>query len=959
MTPVVPDVLGTAEFDQLLIPGKVVRLRERLWRVDYRDGEIFGATPLDGRDSDSSRFHVDLERVEPGEMPFPDARALGDDRQQQLLLDAYKFSLLHGTAPILGLQRSRAIPTDFQLVPLLMALNSDRVRLLIADDVGTGKTIEAGLIISELLARGRAKRILIVVPANLRDQWRDALTTMFHIEAVVVAGHLLPALERRLLPGQSVWAANDVIIASIDYLKTRTEEILSHGWDLIVVDEAHLAAQPHAVSGRKAPDMERFVFVREAAARAAHLLLLTATPHNGYTDSFQSLFKMLDPTLIVERLSGPVLDRERARKNNVVQRRRADIEDWYKHRGVKSPFPQRQADEQIVSLRKSREMLALLEALNDYATDLYTAATATVDRWVAAHLRKRVLSSPAALRSSIEKRIAAISRDRGLDAGAISLENAEDSTTDATFTEDDEQDAALVTVKVQLDKDVEMARLELIRDLAAKVTAAKDPKLSALLSLLPERIAAHPRAPRVLIFTKYKDTLDYLVANLSKAVGKATRGLPEGTKIFSIHGGLNLAQRNAVFSEFEKSQPAVLVATDCISEGVNLQRACAELIHYELPWNPNRLEQRNGRVDRFLQREPFVGVRTLVLDDPLDASLLYLIVRKAEQIRADYGFVPPFLANSDILLHLSDPRASFRGRLTARSSGSQLSMADLFEEESTSSLSELDDTLAALTEQTAATTESLARVRDESFYGQTGISLSAIEEALNTSRQLAGTPEQVEEFTIRNLRDRQADLTSDAKIWLISKVPAGLADLVPVGYRFTFDRDIGVDDPEIDVVDLAHPLLRRLVDITLDEAQLPECRGRLATRTIQTDAGRAVVLHSLIRYVANATPPVLLEEVVPVAFSLSSGAEIASDALLDAPLGKGTQHRDDVMADAAEVLADGSLRTRLDEVAVHRAQVLAERHSELVAGWARGLDEVVPTSVDLIALTLLYPEVSS
>ena len=178
--------------------------------------------------------------------------------------------------------------------------------------------------------------------------------------------------------------------------------------------------------------------------------------------------------------------------------------------------------------------------------------------------------------------------------------------------------------------------------------------------------------------------------------------MPAGTQVFAIHGGLNLAQRNEVFTAFELAERAVLVATDCISEGVNLQRACAELVHYELPWNPNRLEQRNGRIDRFYQREPFVGIRTLVLDDPLDASLLYLIVRKSEQMRADYGFVPPFLANTDILLHLSDPGTAYRGRLSARSSSGQLSFADLFAEEAESGLSGLDEELARMTETSLA-----------------------------------------------------------------------------------------------------------------------------------------------------------------------------------------------------------------------------------------------------------------
>ena len=258
--------------------------------------------------------------------------------------------------------------------------------------------------------------------------------------------------------------------------------------------------------------------------------------------------------------------------------------------------------------------------------------------------------------------------------------------------------------------------------------------------------------------------------------------------MFAIHGGLNLAQRNEVFAEFEQASPAVLVATDCISEGVNLQRACAELIHYELPWNPNRLEQRNGRIDRFLQREPFVGIRTLVLDDPLDASLLYLIVRKAEQMRADYGFVPPFLANTDILLHLSDPQAAYRGRITARSSSGQLSFADLFAEEAATDMKDLDAELAELAADTVAGTEILERVRDESFYGQTGISLTAIEEALTKSRELAGTSQQVQEFTLRCLKDRHITVTKEGRIFTATKAPANLVDLVPSGYRFTFEQ---------------------------------------------------------------------------------------------------------------------------------------------------------------------------
>jgi hypothetical protein len=263
-----------------------------------------------------------------------------------------------------------------------------------------------------------------------------------------------------------------------------------------------------------------------------------------------------------------------------------------------------------------------------------------------------------------------------------------------------------------------------------------------------------------------------------------------------------------------------------------------------------------------------------------------------------------------------------------------------------------------LTADTVAGTEILERVRDESFYGQTGISLTAIEEALTMSRELAGTPEQLQQFTLRALRDRHTTVTEEGLIYTATKVPPNLADLIPSGYRFTFEQSLGIDDPETDVIDLAHPLLRTLIDMTLEESRLPDCRGRVAARTVITDTGRAVILHVLIRYVAHAQPPVLLEEIVPVAYGLSSGEELAAGPLVNAAPGSGTQHRDDVLEDTTAVLTEPSLRNWLSRTAQKRADALAERHSSLIAAWADGLAQVTATSTDLVAVTLLYPDVT-
>lgn len=523
----------SAESD-LLEPGRVVRMRERLWRIDYVEGDLFGATALDGRDNQGERFHGALETVSTGEMPLPAADALGDKRLQDLLLDAQRFALLHGTAPILGLQRSRAIPTDYQIVPLLMALGSEKVRLLTADDVGTGKTIEVGLALCELIARGKARRVLIVVPANLREQWRDALDHFFHIDSTIVSGALLPALERRLLPGQSVWASHNLVIASVDYLKTKTAQVLSYPWDVVVIDEAHLCARPHTLSRETDSDMERWLFAQAAAKHADHLLMATATPHNGYSDSYASLFEMLDPTLVTDTADGPVINRTRARAHHVVQRRRDDIEAWYQERGVPSPFPRRDSDEILIDLARSVDMRTLLDDLNAYASVLIETANAPVDRWIAAHLQRRALSSVAAARQSIRNRQRALQSKAAIESSKASIKAARQFTTDQMFAEDDEGDAAnLDQANSGLDAAQEIAWLERLHETAKKVTPAKDPKLQALLALLPKRMAVHPDAQRVLVFTKFRDTLDYLVTELTRAANSKAKNkaLPDGIKV--------------------------------------------------------------------------------------------------------------------------------------------------------------------------------------------------------------------------------------------------------------------------------------------------------------------------------------------------------------------------------------------------------------------------------------------
>lgn len=305
-------------------PGSVVTNRSRLWRVDAQAGEVLVATSIDG-EAQQSRFYIPFEDIRPGRLEPPSPEVVGHIQSQDLLLRAYRLSLLHGTAPLISLQRSRAIPKDYQLVPVVMSLELPRVRMLLADDVGLGKTIEAGLILTELLARQMASRVLIVVPANLREQWREALDYFFHIPARIISSRHRREMERELPAGANPWERFRCLITSVDYAKQPAimNQILEQGWDVVLFDEAHQVAKPHQSGPDERVRMDRWELAEALASspRVRHLLLLTATPHSGYTDSFASLLRMLDVGAVEGPIHAPRIVRAVAERH-VCQRRR-------------------------------------------------------------------------------------------------------------------------------------------------------------------------------------------------------------------------------------------------------------------------------------------------------------------------------------------------------------------------------------------------------------------------------------------------------------------------------------------------------------------------------------------------------------------------------------------------------------------------------------------------------------
>src|SRR6266542_222551 len=387
-------------------PGSLVRTRGRDWVVlPSRETNVLKLRPLTGSESESIGVFLPLEAdaVEATEFEPPDPGLAGDSTGARLLLDAARLSLRSGAAPFRSFGRISVVPRPYQLVPLVMALRLDPVRLFIADDVGVGKTVAAMLIARELLDRGLARRIGVICPAHLCDQWQREMAEKFHLEAKIVQPSRIARLERDLpRPDLSIYEYYPHLIASIDFIKldkNRTHFARS-GPDLIIVDEAHGAARPRG--DRNQVEQQRYEFLRELTEDPKkQVILVTATPHSGVEESFRSLLGLIDPTF--DKADGELDNKKLLR--HMVQRRRSDVERWL---GETTPFPIRIPEERTYSL--SAPYRALFEDVVAYCRETVQTgarvgqAQQRVRYWAAIALLRCVLSSPAAAVAVLQRR---------------------------------------------------------------------------------------------------------------------------------------------------------------------------------------------------------------------------------------------------------------------------------------------------------------------------------------------------------------------------------------------------------------------------------------------------------------------------------------------------------------------------------------------------------------------------
>ncbi|AQV92289.1 helicase SNF2 [Cupriavidus necator] len=613
------------------LPGSLISARGREWIVlPESDATTLHLRPLGGGEHDEILIFLPLERqpVQPATFPWPTVSQARNHSASQLLLDALQLKLRSGAGPFRSFGNIAVEPRAYQLLPLLMALKLPTVRLLIADDVGIGKTIEGALIARELLDRGEVMRLAVLCPPHLCEQWQRELAERFHIHAVVVRSNTADRLERDLPPGTSVFDAHPFTVVSLDYIKSerRREAFQRFCPEFVIVDEAHTCTQ--GGQGRQ----QRYQLLKGLAEDAnRHMVLLTATPHSGDEEAFFNLLGLLrtDFTQLKDLPSTQRSDLREELSRYFVQRRRPDIAEWQDT----SLFPDRKTAEVTYHLTGAWGQL-----FNDvlvYARELVERAEGQglreqrMNWWAALALLRCISSSPAAAVNSLRTRLHGVQSDEG-ESEALSLEDLELRASDRVL---DGADDALSTDDIEPGAQTEDSQRlqELIAAAGALAGSQNDPKLAKLqehLTLLLKE------GFQPVVFCRYIATAHYLAAYLRDQFKSAT--------VEAVTGELTPGEREAAVEQLGESEPRILVATDCLSEGVNLQNLFTAVVHYDLSWNPTRHEQREGRVDRFGQKAR--EVRSTMLygeDNPVDGAVLQVILRKAESIRKELGVLVP------------------------------------------------------------------------------------------------------------------------------------------------------------------------------------------------------------------------------------------------------------------------------------------------------------------------------
>ncbi|MEQ9624323.1 helicase-related protein [Coleofasciculus chthonoplastes] len=564
----------------------------------------------------------------------------GDGALLRLVSEAHRIRLAHLFDPLLAVHTSLVEPLPHQITAVYgEMLTRQPLRFLLADDPGAGKTIMAGLFIRELLIRGDLQRCLIVCPGSLAVQWQDELFHKFHLPFEILTNDRIEAARTG-----NAFAEMSLVIVRLDKL-SRNEDLQAKlgqtDWDLVVVDEAHKMSA--SFFGGEIKETKRYKLGKLLSTLTRHFLLMTATPHNGKEEDFQLFLMLLDG----DRFEGRFRDGVHACDTSDMIRRLVK-EDLLKFDG-KPLFPERLA-------HTAQYLLSDLEAVlykqvTDYVREEFNRAEALANNgrkgtvgFALTILQRRLASSPEAIYQSLQRRRERLQkrlRDEKMRSRGLSLElefgltidledwddDFEESSTEERETTEEEVIDLATAARTITELQAEIDHLGELENLALRVRrSGKDRKweeLSKLLQDQAEMFDAGGYRRKLVIFTEHRDTLNYLTERIGTLLGR-----PEA--IVTIHGGMSRDSRKQAEEAFKQDPTVeVLIATDAAGEGINLQRAHL-MVNYDLPWNPNRLEQRFGRIHRIGQTE-VCHLWNLVAGETREGDVYLALLQKLEK----------------------------------------------------------------------------------------------------------------------------------------------------------------------------------------------------------------------------------------------------------------------------------------------------------------------------------------
>lgn len=906
--------------------GSLVKARGREWVVlPESEEDMLVLRPLGGTEDEVAGIYLPLEPVEPATFDLPDPTKRGDYRSSRLLRDAVRLGFRSSAGPFRSFARIAVEPRPYQLVPLILALKLDPVRILISDDVGIGKTIEAALIARELLDRGEANRLAVLCPPQLAGQWQAELRDKFHIEAVQVLPSTATRLERNCRVGESIFDRYPFVIVSTDFVKSdrRRDDFLRACPELVIVDEAHTCAE--SGEGRGARQQRHRLVSGLAADPDRHLILVTATPHSGKEDAFRSLLRFLDPAFadLPEDLSGPANEQHRRRlAQHFVQRRRADIRHYLE---AETPFPEREENE--VSYALSPGYRKLFDRALRYARETVGEGSAGGNRfrqrvrwWSALALLRSLASSPAAAAATLRSRAATAQVENAEEADDVGRRTVLDLVEDESPEGTDLAPGSDIGEEDDEGKRARRRLLEMARE-AEALFGKEDAKLQKAMKLVSALIedGFHP-----VVFCRFIPTAEYVAAELRKKL--------RGVEVVAVTGTLPPAEREARVAALAGSPKRVLVATDCLSEGINLQEHFDAVFHYDLSWNPTRHEQREGRVDRYGQPESTIRALTYYgVDNQIDGIVLDVLLRKHKLIRSSLGISVPVPGDTEEVVE-----AIFEGLLLREESASRAQDV----------LTGLEEYLEPKKEDLFGRWDNITdrEKRSQTMFAQRTVNPDEVARELQAVRSAVGSGVDVAAFARVSLRAHGAVISENGNVKIdLSEVPRAVKEAIGTNgtNRITAKFELPVKDGEV-YLSRTHPVIEGLASHVMDTALDPLGDGiaRRCGVTVSSRVERRTTL-LLVRYRYHILTSrggeeraLLAEDCQVAAFAGSPASpewltgEEAEALLLAKP--EGNVAPDRAAHFLRRVISDGeALNEQLAAIADERGEELREAHERV------------------------------